>query len=240
MYTTSMKVDVTSRVKSVGGRRKALLLDVDGVLSPKVRDDSPVVSNIVSHISKTTGLQHVRAAAVNDELYKNYGHTWLGLRERYADKYKLSLEEFNHEIYNSYALQTKLRITDEHIIEVQRLLMNAKFYETYTCTFSNAPRVWCEKVLTALGVLDALPIFELTDSVKPQYSAYESITDHLSDKDRKIETIVLCDDSLVNVNTVLVPNNGWLPVLYGHDSQKFVAEGGVCVRSISELNAFLW
>lgn len=215
-------------------------MDVDGTLIPTLHDNSRVVRNISAHIQKTLGVQHARAEALNADLYKNFGHTWLGLKTRYPERYSLSLEEFNADVYNAYAMDTEIHVSDSHMMDLQRLLMNGKFYEVYMCTFSNAPKIWCDKVLWALGVLDSLPVFELTDTVKPEISAYERVTQHVTHHDRRIEELYFIDDSLTNLEVVMVPNNGWIPILYGHDSQKFMQQGGMCVRSIAELNTFLW
>lgn len=237
---TLRRPDISRHTRGVGPTRRALLLDVDGVLIGKVRDSSPIVRNIVSHIAKHLSLTHVKSETLNDDLYKCFGHTWAGLRCRFPERYHCSLQQFNDEVYDTSVLNMKLHFSDQHKIDVQRLVMNCHLFNVPVATFSNAPVIWCTKVAHTLGISESIHYCAVEEAVKPQWKAYETAEERIKKFDKRISQLIFVDDALKNIDAVFAPRSVWCPILYGHDSESFSRSGGHSVRSFSELNNMLW
>jgi FMN phosphatase YigB (HAD superfamily) len=176
-----------------------LVLDYDGVIFKNPHAMEAVSSRSAKFVSKKLNISYKGAKTVNATQYKVHGHTVKYLQHVGVDT---TLEEYNEYVFNKFDWDNlSLNIKDddhEPIIDVY--LLN-KLQQHQKCVlFSNAPLMWVDKTLEALGthtdiLFDEVFSCETLDQLKPNMKVYEDIESHYPDDD-----LLFIDDSFLNIN----------------------------------------
>jgi FMN phosphatase YigB (HAD superfamily) len=187
-----------------------LVLDYDGVIFKNPHAMEAVSSSSAKFVSKKLKISYRGARAVNATQYKVHGHTVKYLQHIGVDT---TLEEYNEYVFNNIDwgdLSLNIKHDDhEPIIDVY--LLN-KLQQHQKCVlFSNAPRLWVDKTLEALGthtdiLFDEVFSCETLDQLKPIMKVYEDIERHYPDDD-----LLFIDDSILNVRGL---GARWKPHLF--------------------------
>ena len=196
--------------------RRTVLLDFDGVVFANKRVSEHVVDRSIEWISKTMRISRKEAVRLNRVTYKSQGHSSL---VQHSNIKEGRLRSYNEFVFDDHFLDEIIpKCIDErdvshttHLVEIA----NSRGLRYALCT--NAPRRYCERVLTSQGFAfadvfreDLVFSSDITDAVKPREAFYEFVNDHLKEE----QSIHFLDDSLVNV----VAANGyqtWTPILVG-------------------------
>lgn len=195
-----------------------LLLDFDGVLLR----NHPIYDTI-SHRCQTFAQRYapirnpIKMGQINREMYECYGHTVLGLR---ALGYKVSLNEFNHHVYNNIDFKSLNDVRYTHkgdIRQVKNMLQRVKHEELYGDNkdnkvtirlMSNAPDTWCETVLDMMG-LDQIEKVQTLCYLKPEQNCYEFVERQYPEE----RNFILVDDKMINFKGVM-QRPTWNKILY--------------------------
>lgn len=191
-----------------------MLLDFDGVVFTNRRVSEHVVDRSVEWVSKTMDISRKEALRLNRVTYKSQGHSSL-VPNSHMDSGLL--RSYNDFVFNDHFLEEIIpKCVDERDVSHTTNLVeiaNSRGLRYALCT--NAPRRYCERVLTLQGFVftdvfreDLVFSSDITDSVKPRETFYEFVNDHLKEE----SSIHFLDDSIMNV----VAANGyqnWSPIL---------------------------
>lgn len=208
--------------------RKALLLDMDGVILHQPKIHSYVSKRVVSYVQKMLepvidGITYDQADKINRMLYTTYGHTYLGLNRLFNAN--CTITDFNRFVYSNDILKHVVHFEDDKEMniranEVRRLVDRCYSNGTSVYIFSNAPTYWSNIVTSTMGlIIDSdnvwgtdHPIFEKDGLVKPMPALYK-IVDRLLQYRHGFDTeIVFMDDALINLQPCSTMP-GWTPVL---------------------------
>jgi FMN phosphatase YigB (HAD superfamily) len=227
--------------------RKVLALDVDGVVlhHPRVLDhvSRRICSYVRDHVPGRLNL--MEAAALNELLYKSYGHTHRGLQRVYGAAVP-PLEHFQKTIYDGdvqsllwdrrHDPMMQMRAADVH-----RLLEHAARHDVPVYLFSNAPKTWCHAVadVLQLGIphdnvlCSGHPVF-LDTLLKPDAKLFENVATFIDQSHRSDgpATVVFVDDSWNNL-APLVGQGGWAAVFLSPDGPRVQSK---YVRTVSKLS----
>lgn len=192
---------------------KILLLDFDGVIL-KNKNVSKIITNKINHyVMNKLNINYANAIAVNKILYKNYGHTLLGLKNVYG--FYDSIHYFNDNIYDySTYYNIKNYLNDnktlEHAKKIRNLITSSKL-DYYI--FSNAPMDWIVYNLNLLNLADLFnsdnilssdhQLFCYNNILKPQKKIYDII-----DNNFKADRYIYIEDSFINLKPI-IGNNKW-------------------------------
>lgn len=230
---------------------RALLLDVDGVVlnQPRVmtRVSYKVCSYVMRCVPKINNL--MQAMDMNTMLYTSFGHTQIGLKTLYG-KHAPSLKEFNEAVYDDDLL-TYLGIHESDDILMQRgdkirsILIKAHMMNIPCYIFSNAPDVWCNKVLEMLSMDEFIPMSNRLSSshpvfedflLKPDHKLYENVATFIQQthRDKSME-LLFVDDSFTNIIPV-INNHIWKPVLLKDLTSRVQSENLHIIKNIDELS----
>lgn len=210
---------MNSTIKS----KKVMLLDYDGVV---LRNN--VASNL---IAKRAGLYTrnvismknnylVENRAAEDmcfNLYKGFGHTLLGINAVGINDPQVSLKYYNDFVY-SHIDYDELRLTNNDMQDVKKLVELCHERGINTYMFSNSPKMWIKQTLghkqqeLARDIFDVRDILNIRDDdatmLKPQFAIYDLI-DHIF----KDYNIIFVDDSACNFQYTLSKSN-WTNILF--------------------------
>ena len=157
-----------------------------------------------------------KAKKINEVLYKNFGHTVLGLKEIYQPT--VTAKEFCEYVYNKDFINSMPQIEKddsfhEAKIEVKKIIdkLNQKGIPFYV--FSNASVEWCNVALNMMDIELELQNIIGCDSyiygdqmlLKPEKEAYIKIADHVYDMDgHPYKTqLIYIDDQMVNLKPII-------------------------------------
>lgn len=211
---------------------KIVVLDVDGVILRHPPTFHKVYKRIESYVAKTVRLSQSDGASVNSVLYKQFGHTHLGLQKMYSNK--STLDAFNNFVYTDEILNSihnSVYNVDmlHHLIDLQHFLEKCKENNIPIYMFSNAPYTWCSQVQTVCNLHNWIPseniitcdhdIFAKSIApLKPQPIVYKTVQDYLSFQHGNPDLqIVYVDDALCNL-VPIVDAPRWTPVWFGADT----------------------
>jgi len=159
-------------------------------------------------------LEH--APAVNRALYSAYGHTHTGLKAAY--KIKETVNDFNTYVYDKDTVLECYRELATCENNARALFTELRGAPVFL--FTNAPDVWADAVVQALG-LNIRMERRLTSSsfgLKPDDATYARVAAYAK-ADAGVETLVFVDDQFRNLVPVLnMPD--WQPVLFAPDMQE--------------------
>jgi hypothetical protein len=181
-----------------------LLLDVDGVL---IRDRvllNHVKSNVIRYVSKK--LPGKNASRLNNQLYKEYGHTAIGLEKEYG----IDTSDFNRVVYNSHVLEHLYDFLDSKEFEKDAMIVRDILNLGHDVQlFSNSPIVWSLPV--ALTIDDRI---QTGTYMKPKIESYLQFD--------QTRDYVFVDDKICNLMPVLFLEN-WKPVHFSpHREMEFM------------------
>ena len=188
-----------------------LLLDFDGVLLRNHPIYHTVSARCQSFAQRYVPVRNpIKTAQINKEMYECYGHTVLGLR---AIGYKVSVNEFNHHVYNNIDFKSLGTVRETHkkdIRQVKEMLQRVKNDgdNVMIRLMSNAPDNWCETVLDMMG-LDQIEKVQTPCYLKPEQSCYEYVERQYPDE----RSFILVDDKMINFKGVM-QRPTWNKVLF--------------------------
>lgn len=242
-------------------RPKVLLLDMDGVVlrHPTV---TRILSNRVQSFVKrkiNPYMTDEKAERINQVLYKEFGHTVLGLQKVYDSN--IGLDEFCKDVYGK-AFMDYLAIMDKdeafmnNANEVRRVIQYFKEQEIPIYIFSNANFEWCRVILDKMGLADAVMnkriigcdhyIYTTAKNevcLKPNYATYTKAVQHIYHTEGKGEEkrIIYVDDQLKNLIPVM-HNKLWKPVWFNSkpdNRESLYTENITTVHKLPELFNFI-
>ena len=194
-----------------------LLLDFDGVVLRRHKALNLIAKRcnlyVKRHFSK---INYDEAKKLNTYLYKNYGHTLIGLEEEYSKK--IDLEDFNKHVYSDINYDELFdNIQETHKYDIQDinfLYADSKFHNYSITIFSNAPSAWSYTILKKMGIKESdiciLNLYE-RNLLKPRIEAYKYAEKTLTISDE--EPFILLDDSSINCKPVIDRKN-WSSILF--------------------------
>jgi FMN phosphatase YigB (HAD superfamily) len=203
--------------------KRAVLLDVDGVILRSPRPLARVANNCSKYVAQKLGVTAPNAERVNKVLYKSFGHTLLGLRQMYG--IRATTLDFANEVYDAETMaELKLAVRSDpdfecHAAAARALFIRCQNADVPVYLFSNAPSLWCATV----AHMKDLDIFGFREeniigcgmALKPEHEAYARAEKIVGDADE----IIFVDDSLSNITPVL-GRKRWKPVHFAPDLKK--------------------
>lgn len=185
-------------MKTLVRRPFKLVLDYDGVVFKNPHAMEAISNRSAKFVSKKLKMSFSNARMVNTTRYKVHGHTVKYLQHIGVDT---SLEEYNEYVFGNIdwddiALNLK---NDDHEPIIDVYLLN-KLQGQKCVLFSNAPRLWVDKTLEALGthvdiLFDEVFSCETLDQLKPNEKVYKDIERRYPDDD-----LLFIDDSILNIH----------------------------------------
>ena len=178
-----------------------LVFDFDGVIFHNTRVNQKIIEKSVGYVQSKTGYSYEKSLDFNNTNYQKYGHTALMLK-KYG--YDASLEEYNDYVFDS-DLWSNLRnnISNDDYIRVECVNTANSLLGYNGILFSNAPYIWCYKVLDMLNY-DIDELFSLVytgigeSSLKPNSILYEVI--EYTNKD--VDELHFFDDNKKNLENL--------------------------------------
>lgn len=204
--------------------KKVMLLDYDGVVlrnnvaNNLVAKRAGLYTRNVISIKNNYMVDNQAAADMCFNLYKGFGHTLLGIHAVGIKDPNVCLKDYNNFVY-SHIDYDELRLTNNDMQDVKKLveLCHEKGVSTYM--FSNSPKIWIHETLgykqkeLARDIVDVRDILNVRDDdasmLKPQPTIYDLVDRMFADCD-----IIFVDDSACNFQYTLSRPN-WTNVLLG-------------------------
>jgi FMN phosphatase YigB (HAD superfamily) len=218
-------------------RSKVLLLDMDGVIlrhPPAFKMLGKRVSHFVRR-KVNPFMTEEKAEKINHILYKEFGHTVLGLQKVYDSN--ISVREFCDMVYDKHFLEYIRNLNKEddfmnYTVDTQQMMEYATEKGVPIFIFSNANQKWCQAVLDAMDIGDIPPNHIIgCDSeayqnmkdmcLKPLPITYTKAIQHvyrvLGEKEEK--QMIYVDDQMQNLAPIM-HNKFWKPVWLNADESK--------------------
>jgi FMN phosphatase YigB (HAD superfamily) len=231
---------------------KIVLLDVDGVIFKHPPTMHKVYSRIQQYVAKAANVPLVHGSVINESLYRNFGHTYIGLQRVYNTKKEL--QDFNNFVYTEDIVKSVYQSTYnidtlQHLIELQAFLDACSKTNTHVYMFSNAPSQWCKEIRTAFNLSKWIPhenvitcdhdIFQNTkQSLKPQPAVYKMLHEYLRHGyDRELQ-IMYVDDSFMNLIPV-IDAPSWKPVLFDEKHVSLCSSKVIQAASFKQLTPYI-
>lgn len=212
--------------------RRALLLDMDGVVLHRSHPALQTVSNkAVRYVSRSLNVSLLHAERINKMLYTEFSHTLLGLRHVYEVDRRVV--DFANDVYDRHSMQQLVQGCRDHTptkiraAEVAGLLHRCQHAGVPAYIFSNAPSEWCLSALDELSLLgdrsgmipeervlgsDHVVFGKRRDNrvcLKPAPLLYESVEKLLKHTARSLDvSIDFVDDSFKNL-VPIIGRPGW-------------------------------
>lgn len=230
-------------------RPKVVLLDVDGVVYRNQKVLQKVSHNIVRYISKELKVSIPEADAMNQVLYKNFGHSYIGMRSIFNTSH--SIHHFNNYVYDDDLLNDVSTVHDDTLPQdaasVRFLIQECKRRDIDVYLFSNAPLKWCETIIRTMKLSNYVndqqiitcdhDVFRMC--LKPNPYVYDTMLRYLCHKKHDEVDCLFVDDSLVN----LVPLLGcpqWQPVFFDNTlSTRLKSTKLSTVHNLQEVHSLL-
>lgn len=228
---------------------KAVILDVDGVVFCHRPTLQKINTRIQHYVARTARISESHAPNVNESLYKQFGHTFIGLQKVYG--VKTDLKAFNDYVYTHELVQSVHNATYNvdvlhHLIDLQSFLQQCVEKEVPIYLFSNAPYSWCKQIHHAFNLNHWIPtdriitcdhdVFQSQlQALKPQMAVYKTLQTYLTYQHQNPDLRILyIDDSLANLTPVMDAPR-WSTVLYGADQPQFNCSKLIQVSGFKEL-----
>lgn len=197
-----------------------ILLDVDGVLIRDVQILNKVKNNVVKYVAKNAKIDKYVAIKLNNRLYKNHGHTEIGLMKENYKNY--DIKEFCKNVYNDDVLNDlyNIKITEE-INNIVNTLEFLKLQGISVSLFSNAPEIWCDVLIKSYHIKDLITDIYACDNInycgklKPEKTIYDFIEKKLINAET--HRLMFIDDTIINLQPVLKKYH-WMPILFDPNS----------------------
>ena len=234
-------------------RAKSIVADMDGVLFRHPKLLKMVSDRATGFVKKSINpyMSDKKAKKINEVLYKNFGHTVIGLNNIY--KTDITVKQFCDYVYDVDFLNNMPQIERTNCFyegeyEVKNLLqkLNKKGYSFYV--FSNAPVKWCETALNMMNIeLDTDRIIGCDSNIyegklllKPEKEAYIKIADHIYDTDGfpyKTQLIYI-DDQMINLLPV-IDHPHWKAIWFHPNEEKIYTDRIYGIEELDQLHLLL-
>lgn len=247
--------------------KKCFIFDMDGVIFRHPRAFLRLNEKVNLFVKKSVNMymDERKASQINSQLYKEFGHTLIGLQKIYNDELKST--DFNNFVYDNDFIGYLERICDEDIVQedgknFRDLLINCNNKRIPVYIFSNASNNWCKTILNKIKVLDIINenniicsdsniyINENNDDtvntisnqifLKPYTNTYVKIMDYIY-KNEKYEDdlqlqLIYIDDQMQNLIPVM-NNKVWKPILMRTNiaHEKICSNNILTIDNLSEL-----
>lgn len=203
--------------------KKALLLDVDGVVLRNAATSNMVKHRVIEYVRYKTAAPLTKAAAINKRAYTIYGHTLLGLRALYPSM-SPTLADFNDYVYTDDLVEAASKTCTyetgafDEANQIRFLMSYCKGLGVPVYLYSNAPKKWLEMVcdmydldMNADNMLasDNEKVFQGDEVLKPQLRSYARVQKHLLDIHGKDIRFLFVDDSIDNVEVPHKKGSRW-------------------------------
>ena len=178
-----------------------LVFDFDGVVFNNPNVNQKIIEKSVGYVKSKTGYSYEKSLDFNNTNYKKHGHTALMLK-RYG--YDASLDEYNAYVFDR-EIWTHVRsnISSDDYIRAECVKTANTLLGYNSILFSNAPYIWCYKVLDMLGY-DIDDLFTLVytgireSSLKPNSILYQVI----EYTNRDVDELHFFDDNKKNLENL--------------------------------------
>ena len=235
-------------------RSKVFMMDMDGVVLRHPTVFKILGSRVQSFVRKNVNpyMSDKEVEKMNQVLYKDFGHTVLGLQRLYDSN--ISINNFCEYVYdkplmNYVEILNRDDIFNENALEFRRFLETCKDKDIPVFIFSNANQLWCRSILDTMEIT-SLPnshiigcdsqAYQTTKEVclKPNKVTYSKAVQYVyktlaGPLEREF---VYVDDQVQNLMPVL-NNQYWKKVWFNTDKEKTeIYTPSMCtVRSIPQL-----
>lgn len=234
---------------------RVFVFDMDGVLLKHKKLSSVVSKRSVEFVKNKVNkyMSIDKASKINEQLYKNFGHTVIGLK--YVFDESVTLQEFNNYVYD-YELLSRMHLYDktfefwENTVNVNNIISKLREKNIPFYIFSNAPCEWCKNSLEMMDINDVEDKYIIgSDSpihnkeydigiLKPYIHGYESI-DNLFANDMNTQ-IVFVDDQQLNLRPVITSPKWKAVLLTNNENEKYINSFKIsCIDNISQLSILM-
>jgi len=201
-------------------KSRVILFDMDGVIMKNKNILQRVAHRSTLFVARELHLRDIsEAEEINKHLYKNFGHTLIGLQKVYNTK--STVQDFSNFVYNADTLSTLDTIcakdieTCKALEQLNTIIQKGHSLNFNVGIFSNAPHKWCDTILKN-GIVDGIPkdfvigcdhdIFGNNehDLLKPNAAIYQIVYDFLANvlHDDSMKAVFV-DDSFVNLVPII-------------------------------------
>lgn len=234
-------------------RAKSIVADMDGVLlrHPKLfKMVSDRASGFVKKCINPYMSDH-KAKKINEVLYKNFGHTVIGLNTIY--KTDITTKDFCEYVYDKDFLHSMPQIDRDPCFyeaqyEVKNLVQKLQQKGISFYVFSNAPVKWCMTAMNMMNIdMDIQKIIGCDSYIygeqmllKPQKEAYIKIADHIYETDGfpyKTQLIYM-DDQMINLMPV-VDHPHWKAIWYHPNKDHIYTERIYGIEELDQLSLLI-
>lgn len=233
---------------------KAIIADMDGVVFKHPKLLKMVSERAVGFVKKRINpyMKDRKAKQINEVLYKNFGHTVLGLREIYDST--VTIKDFCDYVYDRdfIASMSSIKKDDqyyEHQIEVKNMINRIKAQHQEFYIFSNATVEWCQGALDMMDIpLEKNYIIGCNTEIhgknmclKPEKHSYTKMMECVHENtgyDYKTQ-LVFIDDQFANLTPVM-SNPYWKTIWYTPDKeQPFYTDKIYSIKDLNQLHLLL-
>jgi FMN phosphatase YigB (HAD superfamily) len=202
---------------------RAFLFDLDGVVLNQPKLMQHISDRVGKYVSKRLNVSREEGDRINRVLYKEYGHTHVGMRRVY-DIRDTALQ-FSSYIYDKDTMSYMESFKDDQILQergrdTRSILKRMKEDGSPALIFSNAPMIWCLTALNMMGIIDEYileydviasdhPLMLMNggpDCLKPVPAAYKIISDYVNKCNAfkgNNHDFVMIDDSFRNLVPII-------------------------------------
>jgi len=225
---------------------KVLLLDMDGVLCKNPLRAKYVQTKIESFvkykIDKT--MPPKKADRINKILYKEFGHSLIGLQKLYDSN--ISLQEFCNYVYDDATIRDNMNHEENQ--RIHKLIDHCESLNIPIYIFSNAPENWCKMVLSnpyveTIGCDHSIYSFYPASEIclKPNYITYMRLAQYINHRDtRKKNKFLFVDDTFRNL-TPMMHDKNWQLIWMNNEpesSQNIYSPALTTINDIEELFSY--
>lgn len=214
--------------------QRALLLDMDGVITRSPRISHIVQDRVCSFVSNRLHMCHHKARRVNEHLYNQFGHTLIGMQKLYDPS--ITLTDFCSYVYDKRFLNT-IEPSVEELKTFNLFLEKVKDKQVPVYIFSNANKDWCVHMLQT----DTIPIISCDHFIfddraapdvclKPNLCTYLKVMKYL-----KAQNYIFVDDSIKNLLPIISHKN-WKAVWMNNCPINKENIDSVSLHTINELD----
>ena len=233
-------------------RIRSLVADLDGVVFQHPRLFQMVSDRAVQFTKKSINpyMSDQKAKKINQTLYKNFGHTVLGIQAIYNPD--VSLKSFCDYVYDQDFLNCmdtveKDSIFLEHQITMKQIINHYQQIEKPFYIFSNSPVQWCQNALEMMDISMSpnrifgcdSPIYEQNMCLKPMKESYVKVSHWIETKEGypyKTQFIYM-DDQLINLTPIL-ENPYWKPLWYSPNEMMY-SKNIMTITHLEQLRLFI-
>lgn len=229
--------------------KKCFIFDMDGVIFRHPRTFIRLNEKVNLFVKKSVNIHmdERRASQINTQLYKEFGHTLIGLQKIYNEE--LEIKDFNNYVYDNEFINYIKRVCDEDTVQedgnnFKDILLNCYNKHIPVYIFSNASNKWCKTILDKMKVLNLINdnniicsdsnIYESENTptqifLKPYTNTYIKVMDYIYENENCKEDLqfIYVDDQFKNLIPIL-NSKVWRPVLMRTN----IAYDKICTKNI--------